>query len=117
VLIDSGIDCEFKDSGGKKWRISKAYKGIYQESLYGTKEGDFFEQCQPRMNHIHAWQGGECPLPEGFRVKVWRRRASYNTSVNLAVDLDWSFRDSNSDIIHFEVLGLAEGYVMPWESE
>jgi hypothetical protein len=119
VLIDSGIDCEFKDSGGKKWRISKAYKGIYQESLYGTKEGDFFEQCKPRMNHIHAWQGGECPLPEGFIVLAIFRNA--DNKEGLASDFGdlWYLNAARNDkdIIAFEVLGVADGYVMPWEGE
>ena len=111
VLIDSQIDCEFKDSCDKKWHVSKADKGLYQESIYGTKSGDYFEQCRPRMNHIHAWQGGECPLPEGFKVKVWFRSGG-DTIVTTPSRLYWG---SNSETMAFEVLGLADGYVMPWE--
>ena len=115
VLIDSQIDCEFKDKGAKNWHVSKACKGLYQESLYGTEPGDFFEQCKPRMNHIHAWQGGECPLPEGFEVKVWLRG---DTFPKICVRLDWVLqKNSSKDIIAFEVLGVADGYVMPWEQD
>ena len=113
VLIDSQIDCEFKDKGAKNWHVSKACKGLYQESLYGTESGDFFEQCQPRMNHKHAWLGGECPLPEGFEVKVWFRSGGH-TVVTTRSGNYWGI---NGDTMCFEVLGLADGYVMPWESE
>jgi hypothetical protein len=118
VLIDSQIDCEFKDSCDKKWHVSKADKGLYQESLYGTKLGDYFEQCRPRMNHIHAWQGGECPLPEGFMVKVWYRGGSESVRpIARGNGLYWAWNYKPSDIIAFEVLGLADGYVMPWEQD
>ena len=131
VLIESGIDCEFKDSGDKNWHINKVAEGLYQESLYGTKSGDFFEQCKPRINHIHAWRGGECPLPEGFEVLVVRRDESQSGVMNVE-SVNWNHVDrrprhicegmsvSNSggaDIIAFEVLGLADGYVMPWEQD
>ena len=130
VLIDSQIDCEFKDKGAKNWHVGKACKGLYQESLYGTESGEYFEQCQPRMNHVHAWPEGECPLPEGFEVKVWWR--SGEESVMNVESVNWNHVDrrprhicegmsvSNSggaDIIAFEVLGLADGYVMPWEQD
>ena len=131
VLIESGIDCEFKDKGAKNWHVGKACKGLYQESLYGTKSGDFFEQCKPRMNHIHAWRGGECPLPEGFEVLVVRRDESQSGVMNVE-SVNWNHVDrrprhicegmsvSNSggaDIMAFEVLGVADGYVMPWEQD
>ena len=130
VLIESGIDCEFKDKGAKNWHVGKACKGLYQESLYGTESGEYFEQCQPRMNHVHAWPEGECPLPEGFEVKVWWR--SGEESVMNVESVNWNHVDrrprhicegmsvSNSggaDIIAFEVLGLADDYVMPWEQD
>ena len=113
VLIDSQIDCEFKDKGAKNWRVSKAFIGLHQESLYGTESGDFFEQCRPRMNHKHAWPEGECPLPEGFEVKVWFRSGGH-TVVTTRSGNYWGI---NGDTMCFEVLGLADGYVMPWESE
>ena len=113
VLIDSQIDCEFKDKGAKNWHVSKACKGLYQESLYGTESGDFFEQCQPRMNHKHAWPEGECPLPEGFEVKVWFRSGGH-TVVTTRSGNYWGI---NGDTMCFEVLGVADGYVMPWEHD
>tara|TARA_R110000822_G_scaffold181346_1_gene321102 strand:- start:1075 stop:1326 length:252 start_codon:yes stop_codon:yes gene_type:complete len=83
------------------------------------------------MDHIHAWRGGECPLPEGFEVLVVRRDESQSGVMNVE-SVNWNHVDrrprhicegmsvSNSggaDIMAFEVLGLADGYVMPWEQE
>ena len=120
VLIDSQIDCEFKDKGAKNWHVSKACKGLYQESLYGTESGDFFEQCQPRMNHIHAWQGGECPLPEGFIVRLtkWSVHVPHISHIELTTK-QWisSKANEHTTIQAFEVLGVADGYVMPWEQD
>ena len=120
VLIDSQIDCEFKDKGAKNWHVSKACKGLYQESLYGTESGDFFEQCQPRMNHIHAWQGGECPLPEGFIVRLtkWSVHVPHISHIELTTK-QWisSKANEHTTIQAFEVLGVADGYVMPWEQQ
>ena len=111
VLIESGIDCEFSDSGDKNWHINKVAEGIYQGSLYSTELGEYFEQCRPRMNHKHAWPEGECPLPEGFEVKVWFRSGGH-TVVTTRSGNYWGI---NGDTMCFEVLGLADGYVMPWE--
>ena len=117
VLIESGIDCEFKDSCDKKWHVSKADKGLYQESIYGTKSGDYFEQCRPRMNHKHAWFFGDCPLPEGFKVKVWFRDNDVAPEVGEVSEYCWASCNAERDIIAFEVIGLADGYVMPWEQD
>ena len=113
VLVDSQIDCEFSDSGDKNWHINKVAEGIYQDSLYGTELGEYFEQCRPRMNHKHAWPEGECPLPEGFEVKVWFRSGGH-TVVTTRSGNYWGI---NGDTMCFEVLGLADGYVMPWEQD
>ena len=68
------------------------------------------------MNHKHAWQGGECPLPEGFEVKVWYRDdLRYpDTLMNSGVytNTGWVHRNNGRDIIAFEVLGVADDYVI-----
>jgi len=120
VLIDSQIDCEFSDHTN--------FHLVLKRSLIEAREtgtGRFrcelrtlWKYCRPRMNHIHAWQGGECPLPEGFRVKVWFRDGSESTrSIASGNGLYWGQNNHGSDIIAFEVLGLADGYVMPWEQD
>ena len=121
VLIDSQIDCEF-DNGAviaKLVSVKEDYEGIFYSSNH--KKAQDYRDCRPRMNHIHAWQGGEWPLPEGFMVKVCMRdAASYLGGIVLsrsATLADWSHGNHPEDIITFEVLGLAEGYVMPWEQD
>ena len=119
VLIDSQIDCEFKDDISERITIGKLQsvydRYISDEYPYktGTSRVDGFGQCQPRMDHKHAWQGGECPLPEGFRVKVWLRGGGDSAILIASGYWAWNYRPQ--DIIAFEVLGIADGYVMPWE--
>jgi hypothetical protein len=123
VLVDSQIDCEFSDRvSDKEVYIGKLFCIFNSTAPYKSDNGyghiGTYIQCQPRMNHIHAWQGGECPLPEGFRVKVWWRSGEEGDAGDaFHLDLRWSNEKRQSDIIQFEVLGLADGYVMPWESE
>jgi len=114
VLVESGIDCEFSD--GCFDHLKDVSVLTYIKT---TDDVDLsYNKCRPRMNHIHAWQGGECPLPEGFKVKVWYRDGSTGDAGDAdKLKLRWSCESVNSDIIQFEVLGLADGYVMPWEQE
>ena len=120
VLIDSQIDCEFKDRNRSGVFINKLSRqgDPSMNYRYYDGDGDAWEGCKPRMNHKHAWQGGECPLPEGFMVKIWLRDDDYDEkSRRLVSELIWSHDNTSSDIIAFEVLGLADGYVMPWEQD
>ena len=49
-------------------------------------------------------------------VKPWRRDSlMYGDPVMNTTDLRWSYEGYPSDIIQFEVIGLADGYVMPLE--
>ena len=124
VLIESGIDCEFSDeeSFGLNFLGTLTDQEGRDYHKYSGNSGDGFvryaKYCRPRMNHIHAWQGGECPLPEGFRVKVWFRNGKEGDAGGaFHLNLRWSHEKWESDIIAFEVLGLADGYVMPWEQD
>ena len=120
VLIESGIDCEFDDAlDFDEDMLRIGFLTRINCSGYPYSLGcDVYFFCQPRMNHKHAWQGGECPLPEGFEVKVWLRDDDYDEkSRRLVSELIWSHNNTSSDIIAFEVLGLADGYVMPWEQD
>ena len=106
VLIDSGIDCTHDFLEG-----------------YGPLDNSWTEEslCEarvvPRTKYVHAWLGGECPLPEGFRVKVCMRDDSVRGDMCSHFNWKWSYKAAGSDIIAFEVLGLADGYVMPWEQD
>ena len=115
VLIESGIDIEFS-LDGEVWYVDGLNRILYEG--YSGKEYAEWKYCRPRMNHIHAWQGGECPLPEGFRVKFWWRSGEEGDAGDaFYLGLRWSNEKRESDIIQFEVLGLADGYVMPWEQD
>tara|TARA_R110000822_G_scaffold31612_6_gene91409 strand:+ start:459 stop:986 length:528 start_codon:yes stop_codon:yes gene_type:complete len=120
VLIKSGIDCEFSDnSSWEVTTIGKLYSldtSNFLPYVLGSKQVSF--KCvRPRMNHKHAWQGGECPFPEGFMVKVWFRNKEQATFVAEATHIAWEHEEgfnhhtSGYDIMYFEVLGLADGYV------
>ena len=116
VLIKSGIDCEFWDDETDQ----SVYKltSINCCSYPYEAKGESTRFCRPRMNHIHAWDGGECPLPEGFVVEVWWRDGTDDIrTINSGNGLYWGHNNHASDIIHFKVLRLADGYVMPWEVE
>ena len=121
VLIESGIDCEFSDESEflcMNTRIANLRVVDRGPSWYASNSPNQYLYCRPRMNHKHAWQGGECPLPEGFRVKFWWRSGEEGDAGDaFYLGLRWSNEKRESDIIQFEVLGLADGYVMPWEQD
>ena len=116
VLIDSQIDCEFKDDISERITIGKLQsvydRYVSDEYPYktGTSRVDGFGQCQPRMNHIHAWQDGECPIA-GFVVRAWVDKEDFLTVHTSSNSIDWS------KIMYVEFLEVEHGYVMPWESE
>jgi hypothetical protein len=118
VLIDSQIDCEFQSSSSMSWAIGKLrhHVSCSKKPMYHIhRDSQGFTKCQPRMNHKHAWQGGDCPLPEGFMVNAWMRGAK-TTESRLCTDLRWNHTGGLMDIMHFEVFPkLADGYVMPYE--
>ena len=122
VLIESGIDCEFQSRSTAYWVVGKLrhqVSGSKRPTYHIHRGNQGFAKCQPRMNHKHAWQGGDCPLPEGFEVQLWDRygRDAVRTTAS-GNGLEWhNFNPMSSDIIAFEVLGLADGYVMPWEQD
>jgi len=119
-LIASGIDCEFSNFVDSDEEIGP---------LLWIDDGDdfkyegrvlYFQKCRPRMNHKMFHDGGECPLPEGFRVVVYFRNAPNGEEVQ-SNSMDWShkvnMRDGYSDIIGYEILWLADGWAYPWESD
>ena len=124
VLIESGIDCEFSDeeSFGLNFLGTLTDQEGRDYHKYSGNSGDGFvryaKYCRPRTKYIHAWQGGECPLPEGFMVEVWYRGGGESVRpIASGNGLYWAWNYKPSDIIAFEVLGLADGYVMPWEQD
>ena len=131
VLVDengNGLDCEFSNNGstwgaGKLVNIDtptpieredppKEY--LYLKDYIGLHNRPY-RYCRPRMNHVHAWQGGDCPLPEGVAYRAHLRDDEMFTEISGASYMRWSHINRAGDIIAFEVLGLAEGWQWPWE--
>ena len=122
-FIESGIDCEFSNNGGT-WGVgtlaamvdpSKDYpERIYMKD-YVDRHTRPYRYCRPRMNHKMFHDSGECPLPEGFRVKVWFREG--NACIGDCEDFRWGYGNLMTDIIGYEILGLADGYSYERESE
>ena len=111
VLIESGIDCEF----GPCEVIDKLEKIHFRDDGYpykGTKDAGFFDMCQPRKNHLHAWKGASgCPLPEGVKAVAYTRgNGSYHMKGQSSLVAKWKHQGLGCDIIAFEVTGLIDGY-------
>lgn len=66
-----------------------------------------------------AWDGGECPLPEGVIVRVWMRDRNLGTLEGAVKNFRWNNKhvSSHVDIISFEVIGLEKGYREGWEQD
>lgn len=118
VLLASGIDCEFvDDKTDSTWFVGKL-KRILSDSrkhIYEKDSGASWKYCRPRMNHWHSWQGGQCPLPEGFEVEVLFQDGS--RCVGVTTRFRWAYLNTVSDIIAFRVINLAANYCYPWEQE
>jgi hypothetical protein len=107
ALIESGIDCEFCDDGLES-RFGKLI-GIKEDGTFRSEDW-VWDKCQPRMNHIHAWQGGECPI-KGFVVRAWVDKEDFLTVHTSSNSINWS------KIMYVEFLEVEDDYVVPWESE
>ena len=134
VLIKSGIDCEF-DNRSNNRNIDKLKEitpagrvNRVGTPYYINDKGVYWERCAPRSNHVHAWQGGECPVPEGFEVKMWLRsgkqvnhvirdRETFHHNAYSPEGVYWGLNHGPASIVAFEVVGVADGYVFPWDSE
>ena len=127
-LVDSGVDCEFSFDQdfinpfvGKLKMILPGEACPYVHAV----DGRWWKYCRPRMHHIHAHQGGECPLPEGVKVRVTLRGtapAPAEEELDARDDIlqkCWKWRGGYypSDIIQYEVLGCMPGYCWPWDSD
>lgn len=122
VLIGSGIDCDFgmiSNDGSISQCMIAPLVGINLKARckYEAMFGDSYEVCRPRMDHWHSWQGGECPLPEGFKVVFVFRNGTDSALLSNSVVHEWEYDEQphNHDIIAFRVIGLADDYCYPWE--
>jgi len=116
VLIVSGIDCEFGGGSVVGIRIAPlaGIEGSSSRSYHLRQGGGFkgYSECRPRMSHWHSWQGGPCPLPEGFTVQVIYGNGKQVIDPKWE-SLNWSNNTPFSQIIAFKVTGLVDGYCWP----
>ena len=107
----------FSKKGGKKYGFINSDESV---TLYQDSIGSVWKYCRPRMNHIHHWKNGDCPLPEGLVLSLYHRDGSVSTDVTfyLSAGTGWNGgKGGLPDIIGFEVLGVSGGWIYPWESE
>jgi len=116
-FIESGIDCEFRDDDAHEWVIASLWNiELLPEWLYyGPEDFKGVRYCRPRMNHKMFHDGGECPLPEGFEVKVYYRDRGNHTSSEYIGHCWGSAPITDNDIIGYEILGLADGWAYPYQ--
>jgi hypothetical protein len=122
VLIDSEVLCVFFDpstpsSATGKLKDIRGYEYV-SNNIDSSGRPVISRACKPLMNHKHAWQGCECPLPEGFKVNWWFPNKEGGLEF---VDNDDSCGKSPfiipwDIVVMFEVVGIVDGYVMPWEA-
>lgn len=117
VCIESGIDMECSVTGNENaWWVEQG--GTLKISDAGCYWADSIEDwvgyCRPRMNRWHSWQGGDCPVPEGFIGDILLRNGVQSKNKKLCC-WKWVHSGNYSDIIAFRVTGLADGYCLPWE--
>lgn len=126
VCIESGIDMEFSDCDdfvkSETIDIGKLASIINDKFRPYKSDCDaIYPYCRPRMNHIHACPDGfdKCPVPEGFVVNVNYRQPSLLVDAEhlLGNGLEasrytWNHAGGLTDIIAFEVTGIAEGYTL-----
>ncbi len=119
VLI-GGIDCEFSAYPDFNFSVIGKLSRVRGSGNYDCNTYQY-KYCRPRLNHIHYWGGGECPLPEGLKVSVYYRDGGNNEMITTAHEglFLWGHDTemSDNDIIGFEILGKAEGWLYPWEVE
>jgi hypothetical protein len=116
ALIKSGIDCQF-DNGRFISKLISCH-GHHGETYYGSFISGagtiIYRDCVPRMNHKHVLNDRECPLPEGFIVKVWYREG-HAPITGHCVDMSWGIWHHLPGFVVFEVVGVVDGYVLPFE--
>ena len=120
-FIKSGIDMEFWDDSVKEAYIGTLDSISHSNARYKSSNGygDFgtYENCRPRMNHKMFHDGGDCPLPEGFKLKLYCR-GSAEVITHVYAGRGWIHGTTSfADIIGYEILGLADGWAYPWEKD
>lgn len=97
VLVDSGIDCLFRNIGGVRWSMSEL-KAICTNQDYMDEHSEPWDFCKPRMHHWFSDFNFDAPLD------------LHNALTRAGFMLD--YRDAA-----FKIIGLHDGYCWPGEIE
>lgn len=119
VLVGREVDCEFWDgtSGVPKY----GYLEVLAEQVtfpYGLFNSSMFKHCTPRMNKWMHHDGGECPVPEGFEIKVKYRNGDFAQG-DIYPD-SWPDQENeinDNDIAAYMITGKLDDYRYEWEDE
>ena len=117
-LIGSGLDCEFWQNSWDDRCTGNLGSIEIQKYPYELAPIRWFKNCQPRMStpanpYIHYWRGGqECPVPEGFEVRLHLRDGSNHLDKVDASEWRWSRIECPSDIIGIEFIAVKDTHTL-----
>lgn len=127
-LIHSGIDCEFGDAEDNLYFIGPLggfsidpdvvhrYNPCREQTNF-KPQAKPFRYCRPRMHHWHFLEPGKGkPIPAGLLVEFITRDGTEHDRID-AHKLNWVASNQVYDIIAFKIVGVAEGFCWPWETE
>jgi hypothetical protein len=101
------VDCEYETNRG--WIIANSKSGLFSSGC----------SVRVRQNHYFGWRGGECPLPEGVKVKVRFRDDDIDYQTGNAKDFNWMHDchdvDSSIEIVGYYALGAMDTHVYAHE--
>ena len=110
--------CEVRDSDTEDWvkrYFSHTRNGVTFVYINGTNSktvtyANAFEQLRLIENEPKPWFGGECPLPEGVKVKAWLFNGK--ELICEGANLEWHFHGipAGTAIRAYQILGPMEGW-------
>lgn len=71
-----------------------------------SQKWEYFKALE--QPHPTFWEGGECPVPEWCKFKVWYRDGDIFTLSEPLVDDAWLIEGKNDDIIAYQIMGEKE---------
>ena len=114
-FIESGIDMEFWDDASDSYTNISILDSINVGLNHAfVSKLSCYKHCRPRMNHKMFHDGGDCPIPEGFTLRLYFRDEAPIVD-DIHEGYNWIHCGSSNDIIGYEILGLADGWTYPWE--
>ena len=99
---------------GTRWVDGMGELRLLDNSICGCRISELDNEESPKLVESAPipWFGGECPVPEGVMVNAWSRDGYKTDSAKSAGVYRWSHHGDVSDIIAYQIVGLADDYVM-----